>query len=83
MILTTIIMLVDWASAFFPLLSLILSSSLGGTMFAISVTTDCRYSGSCLMVAITSRSGVWPPLDRAAQKWRRSPFAYVGDSPQP
>ena len=54
MILTTMIMLVDWVIASFPLFSLILLSSFGGTMFTISVTTGCRYGGSCLMVAMMS-----------------------------
>ena len=49
--LTTIIMLVNWASAFLPLLSHNLSSSLRGTIFAIKVTTGCRYGRTCLMVA--------------------------------
>ena len=61
MILTTIIMLVDWASTSFPFFSLILLSSFAGTMFTISITTGCRYGGSSLMVAMTSRSGVCPP----------------------
>ena len=54
-------MLVDWASASFPLLSRNLSSSLGGTMLIISITTNYRYGRSYLMVVITSGSRVWPP----------------------
>ena len=55
------IMLVDWASASFLLLSIILLSSLGGTMFAIIITTNYKYCGSCLMVIMTLRSRVWLP----------------------
>ena len=68
MILTTIIMLVDWVSASFPFFSLILLSSLGGTMFAINVTIGCRYGGSYLMVAMTSGSGVCPPSRSGCSK---------------
>ena len=54
----TMIILVDWARASFPLLSHSLSSSFGGTIFTIRVTADCRYDGSCLMVTFTSGLGV-------------------------
>ena len=52
------IMLVDWASISFPLLSHSLSSLLRETIFSIRVTIDYKYSGSYLMVALTSGSGV-------------------------
>ena len=83
MVLTTIIMLVAWSSDSFPLFSLILLSSLRGTMFSINVTTVYRYGGSCLMVTMTSGSAKGPPLSQVVQKWRRPPFACIGDSPQP
>ena len=61
-------MMVDWARASFPLFSLILLSSFEGTMFSISVTTSYRYGGSCLMVAMMSRSGVCSPSKSGCSK---------------
>ena len=51
-------MLVDWASASYPLFFRSLSLSLEPTMFAIKVTTGYRCDRSLLIVVITSGSGV-------------------------